>query len=74
MTCFVEAESEDDIDDFMTENPTFDPLEDAPEIVEADETVYDEESELGDYEFVEDNSVRALYVITPGLELLEIDE
>jgi len=73
VTCFVEAESEDDIDDFMNENPTFDPLEDAPEIVESDETSYDEDSDLGDYEIVEDNGVLAEFVITPALELEEIE-
>ncbi len=73
VTCFVEAECEEDIDDFMMENPSFDPLEDAPEIVESDETEYDEEDEAGDYEIVEDPNVTAAYIITPGLELLEID-
>ncbi len=73
VTCLVEAESEEDIDDFMSENPTFDPTEDAPEIIESDETFYDEESELGDYEIVEDNSVTAGFVITPALELEEIE-
>ncbi len=73
VTCLVEAESENDIDDFMLENPTFDPLEDAPDIVEEDETSYDEDSERGDYEIIEDNNVVANFVITPALELEEIE-
>lgn len=74
LTCFVEAESESDIDDFMTENPAFNPLEDAPELVEEDETGYDEDEDaLGDYEVVEDDNVSAMFAITPGLELQELE-
>ncbi len=74
LTCFVEAESESDIDDFMTDNPAFNPIEDCPDMIEDDETGLDEEDETGDYDFVEDNNVSAAFVITPGLQLLEIDE
>ncbi len=73
VTCFVEAEAEGDIDDFMSENPHFNPIEDAPEMVDSDETCYDEESELGDYEIVEDSNVRPEWIITPGLALEEIE-
>lgn len=70
----MDAESESDIDDFMNENPAFNPIEDAPELVEEDQTGYDDDEDaLGDYEIVEDDNVTAMYTITPGLELVEIE-
>ncbi len=74
VTCFIAAESEEDIDNFMTENPDFQVLDDYPELVEDDESSYDQDSEVGDYELTEDNSVHPMFKITPGLSLVEIDE
>ncbi len=72
ITCHLEAEDERDIDAFMVENPAFNPVEDAPEIIDEDETGIDEDSEQGDYDLVEVDC-SANFMITPGLELREIE-
>ncbi len=72
VTAYIEAEDESDIDEFLTENADFDMLEDYPELVEGDETRFDEDDE-GDYELTQVEGVTAGWVITPGLELVERD-
>jgi hypothetical protein len=74
VTAYLAAERERDIDAFLMERPGFNPIEDCPEIIESDETSFDEESEQGDYDVVQvGEGGMAAYVITPGLQLREIE-
>lgn len=73
LTTFIQAEDESDIDQFLTENPDFNMLEDYPELVEQDETSRDDDNDLGDYDLTEVSGITAGWVITPGLELVEAE-
>ena len=74
ITCYVDAESESDIDDFLEENESFNPVEDEPGMVDEDDSGWDDDEDRpGDYSIVEEESITANYIITPGLELLEKD-
>ncbi len=71
VAAYIEAEDEADIDGYLTENPTFDILEDHPELIESDESSFDPENEYGDYEVQDAGNVTTSWVITPGFELQE---
>ncbi len=74
VTAYIKAEDESDIDDFMSDNPAFNLVEDCPEMIEEDETEFDAESEVGDYEVIEDPEVDAGFTITPGLQIVENED
>ncbi len=77
VTAYIQAEDESDIDEFLVQNPDFNILEDYPEMVEGDETSPctdddDTNEELG-YDLTECDGVTAGWVITPALQLEELD-
>ncbi len=65
----LEAETEDDIHEFLEDNPDWDILEDAAEIVDEDETVMDGDCE---YHVEPSAGVSADYGIHVG-QLVEIE-
>ena len=65
----LQAESEDDIHDFLADNPNWNILEDAPEAIDEDDTEEFDDDELhdaGDYAVVPGDGVDPLYGIHEG--------
>ena len=66
------ADSPDDIHEFLEDNPTWDILEDAPEIVDHDDTVVVDDDWDGDYAVTPCTGRTANYGIHEGL-IIEVE-
>lgn len=67
VTTYLEAEDEEEIEDFLDDNEDWDVLEHAPEIIDEDETSPDY-----DYSIEREKKVVANYAIEGG-QIVEVD-